>query len=447
MAYDDRDRVIAWLAEGHGDKLTTLDRAILTTIAHHANSHTGHSWKGVDYLAAVWGVDGRSARRSITRLHRLGYLETAERGTGQRRARYRLAGELIDTQVGGHSGPPTSTEEGGPKQQSRGTETTKKQDLGVPRISESSRSYSGEMTTDGATPRPPKGSAGAAPTEAVKQQISQTLNYTPEETTAWIEDRLTGRQVSNVDAYLLSCLNNHVADTAKTPAARGSTKASRKPVPAKAAAKPSKKTSSKTAGKFTCPRCNRDFPTAKSLSSHDGHCRTTQCPVCNTTIKTRDLGDHHKRIHRAAFIRSIQDMPPCPHGTPGGNLPEPLGPSALWRNCSGCRTDAMREHYGGPAGQVCEYWVPGIGKCKSAQDVRLYPGHRYRCPDHTPEALAERKATPTFSMTDWQAEKRSGATDLSLNDWLIEKPVNGRQPLRIFHGHRGLSGKRLNWLV
>ena len=121
MAYTDRDRVIAWLAAGHGDKLTTLDRAVLVTIAQHANSGTGHSWKGVDYLATVWGVDSRSIKRSITRLHRQGHIETPERGTGQRRARYRLAGDLMNTEVGGPSGPPTGTEVGGPKRQRRGT--------------------------------------------------------------------------------------------------------------------------------------------------------------------------------------------------------------------------------------------------------------------------------------------------------------------------------------
>jgi hypothetical protein len=106
MTYTDRDRVIAWLADGHGDKFTTLDRAVLTTIAQWANSQTGHSWKGVDYLATVWGVDGRSIKRSIARLHRLGHIETAERGIGHRRARYRLAGELMSTDLGGHSGHP-----------------------------------------------------------------------------------------------------------------------------------------------------------------------------------------------------------------------------------------------------------------------------------------------------------------------------------------------------
>jgi Helix-turn-helix domain len=223
MAYADRDRVLAWLADGHGDKLTTLDRAVLTTIAQYVNSQTGLSWRGVDYLATVWGVDSRSIKRSIARLHQLGYLETAERGTGQRRARYRLAGELINTEVGGHSGHPTQTEVGGPKQQSRGTETTKKGDPGVTRISKSSRSYSGEMTlTDGATHRAPLGSLGAAPD--VVDQIRTTLNLTADEAAKWIEACLTDRQVSNVDAYLVKCLGNHVADKAKAAATRGSAK-------------------------------------------------------------------------------------------------------------------------------------------------------------------------------------------------------------------------------
>ena len=281
MTYADRDRVIAWLADGHGDKLTTLDRAVLTTIAHHANSGNGHSWKGIEYLAAVWGVDSRSVKRAITRLHRLGHIETAERGTGHRRARYRLAGELMSTEVGGHSGPPTGTEVGGPKRQSRGTETTKKGDLGVPRISESSRSYSGEMTTDGATaPGSLRGSPGAAPTVAVYKQIQERLGLDDGRVAEWITGKLDGRQPRNVDAYLLRCLDNQVADTAKAgarPAAgRSSTKKSAaKPESAKAGRK---KTTSKT-GQFTCPRCGRVFESARSLSSHDRHCRTVQCPV------------------------------------------------------------------------------------------------------------------------------------------------------------------------
>lgn len=294
MSYDDRDRVIAWLADGHGDKLTTLDRAVLTTIAQYVNSQTGLSWRGVDYLATVWGVDTRSIKRSITRLHQLGYLETAERGTGQRRARYRLAGELINTGVGGHSGHPTQTEVGGPKQQSRGTETTKKGDLGVTRISKSSRSYSGEMTIDGATHRAPLGSPGAAPT--VVEQIREKLSLTAVEADRWIEGCLAGRQVSNVDAYLLKCLANHVADTAKAAATRGSAKktAAKKATPAKKGA------AKLSAGKFTCPRCGRDFPTARSLSSHNSHCATVQCPVCNATVKARDLSDHRVRRHAPA---------------------------------------------------------------------------------------------------------------------------------------------------
>jgi hypothetical protein len=296
MTYDDRDRVIAWLADGHGAKLTTLDRAVLATIAQYVNSKTGHSWRGVEYLATVWGVDVRSVKRAITRLHRLGQIETAERGIGRRRARYRLAGEIMGTEIGGPRRPPIGTETGGPKQQNRGTETTEKGDLGVPRISKSSRSNNGEMTIDGATaPDSLGGSPGAAPTVAVHKQISETLNYTDDQTGKWIETKLAGRQPRNIDAYLLRCLNNQVADTAKATAGRSSTKKSA-PKPESAKAGQSKKTSGKTAGnrpkkKRTGTPCKADgcdtnlvTPEAKwtgycarHQSENRQHCKTEDC--------------------------------------------------------------------------------------------------------------------------------------------------------------------------
>jgi hypothetical protein len=179
------------------------------------------------------------------------------------------------------------------------------------------------------------------------------------------------------------------------PLGDSATKAPAKKAPAKAGGKQPKKTSSKTAGQFTCPRCDREFPSKKSLASHNSHCATAQCPECKVTVKVRELDDHRVRIHRGAFIRSIQDQPPCDHGVPGGDILEPNGSNRFWRHCEDCRVDGIRKHYGRqsstprPAGQVCEYWVPGLGRCRSVLDVRLYPGHRYRCPDHTPEALKE----------------------------------------------------------
>ncbi len=223
MTYDDRDRVIAWLADGHGDKLTTLDRAVLATIAQYANSGTGHSWRGVEYLATVWGVDVRSVKRAIARLHRLGQIETAERGIGHRRARYRLAGELMSTEVGGHPGHPKGTEVGGPKQQLRVTETTKKGDLGVTRISKSSRSYSGEMTIDDGATAP--GSLGVA-RRCADRGRSQT-DPRNSSTTPMTKQRSGSKPSSlvgnlrNTDAYLLRCLDNQAADTAKAKASPG----------------------------------------------------------------------------------------------------------------------------------------------------------------------------------------------------------------------------------
>lgn len=195
----------------------------------------------------------------------------------------------------------------------------KKGDPGVTRISESSsRSYSGEMMTiDGATlPGSLWGSPGAAPT--VVEQIREKLGMTAIEADRWIEACLAGRQVSNVDSYLLKCLANHVADKAKVTATRGSAKKT----PAKKAT-PAKKTAAKlSAGKFTCPRCGRDFKSKRSLATHDSHCATVQCQVCHATIKARDQFDHHQR-HRAEVaqtqlpLRSHPDRhSPCMTGRP-----------------------------------------------------------------------------------------------------------------------------------
>jgi DNA-binding IclR family transcriptional regulator len=94
MSYSDRDRVYAWLDAGHGEKLTTLDRCILVTIAERANDKSGLAAPGVGELARRWGIHPESAGRSVARLHRLGLLDTVSRGYGQHRARYMLAGEL-----------------------------------------------------------------------------------------------------------------------------------------------------------------------------------------------------------------------------------------------------------------------------------------------------------------------------------------------------------------
>jgi hypothetical protein len=400
VTYKDRDRVVAWLDAGHGEKLSTLARIALITIAENANGKTGLAWPGHELMITRWGMSAKSVKRAIAQLSGLGLLEIAQRGAYGRRSRYRLAGDLLpnasvdaDTEVHGGSGGIHSR---GHMDPINGvTQTPYYGVTQTPVYRSLLRSSNGEEDDDdGATPRAPLGSLGAAPT--IGRKISETLGYTDEQAAEWIETKLDGRTPSNVDAYLLRCLENHVADAAKAKAARDSaTKAPAKKAPAKAGGKQPKKTSSKTAGQFTCPRCDREFPSKKSLASHNSHCATAQCPECKVTVKVRELDDHRVRIHRGAFIRSIQDQPPCDHGVPGGDILEPNGSNRFWRHCEDCRVDGIRKHYGRqsstprPAGQVCEYWVPGLGRCRSVLDVRLYPGHRYRCPDHTPEALKE----------------------------------------------------------
>ena len=104
MSYSDRDRVYAWLDAGHGEKLTTLDRAVLVTIAERANATSGLSAPGIVEIARRWGVHPESAGRSISRLHRFGLVDTVTRGRGQSRARYSLTGEVAQP-VGGATSP------------------------------------------------------------------------------------------------------------------------------------------------------------------------------------------------------------------------------------------------------------------------------------------------------------------------------------------------------
>jgi hypothetical protein len=54
MSYKDRDRVYAWLDAGNGEKLTTLDRAVLVMIAERANTKTGVSAPGNKEPAQRW---------------------------------------------------------------------------------------------------------------------------------------------------------------------------------------------------------------------------------------------------------------------------------------------------------------------------------------------------------------------------------------------------------
>jgi hypothetical protein len=115
-----------------------------------------------------------------------------------------------------------------------------------------------------------RGSPGAAPT--IDRKVSETLGYTDEQAAEWIKTKLAGRQPSNVDAYLLRCLENHVAPTTKARAAKAARdsapKAPAKKGTAKAGGKQPKKTNSK-GGKFTCSNegCGREF----SSRSHSAH--------------------------------------------------------------------------------------------------------------------------------------------------------------------------------
>jgi hypothetical protein len=109
MAYKDRDRVYAWLDAGHGEKLTTLDRAVLVMIAERANAESGVSAPGDDEPARRWGVIPKSVDRAISRLHKLGLVDTVTRGQGQNRARYILTGEVAPPTGGPTSTPETSS--------------------------------------------------------------------------------------------------------------------------------------------------------------------------------------------------------------------------------------------------------------------------------------------------------------------------------------------------
>jgi ssDNA-binding Zn-finger/Zn-ribbon topoisomerase 1 len=255
----------------------------------------------------------------------------------------------------------------------------KKGDPGVTRISESSsRSNNGEMMTiDGATHRAPLESPGAAPTVAVHAQIRERLGLDDGRVSEWIATRLDGRQPRNVDAYLLRCLDNQIADTAKAKATRGSAKKTApKQESANAGGKQSKKAPAKKTGSKTCPDCGRDFSTARGLASHKSHHVTAQCPVCDKTVKARDLNDHRIGVHRAAFIRSIQDQPLCIHGVPGGNLPEPNGVWTSWRHCGRCQREAYQKRLAGQSST-------------------------------SPLPVQAKPPTPKFSMHDWETERRS----------------------------------------
>jgi hypothetical protein len=236
MAYDDRDRVLAWLDAGHGEKFSTTTRIVLVTMAEKVNSRTGLAWPGHELMVTRWGISSATVKRAIAQLCSLGVLEIAEHGSYGRRSRYRLAGELIEpvestqrahaepvtapnglTQIplqpqGAHTDPVTPS--GAHSVPVTGSLSTSNGLTVSPGSQSLLRSYSGvEDDDDGATPRAPLGSLGAAPT--IGRKVSETLGYTDEQAAEWIETKLDGRTPSNVDAYLLRCLENHVADAAR----------------------------------------------------------------------------------------------------------------------------------------------------------------------------------------------------------------------------------------
>jgi hypothetical protein len=223
--------------------------------------------------------------------------------------------------------PPTQRDHSEPL---TGSQRSGIRDHSDPRLSESSRSSNGEKTTDGATRLAPKGSLSAAPRQeipALQQEIMDALGYGLSEAKDWAGNKLKGKNLRNPDAYLRKCLANHVAENHQKPA-----------------------TKKKTGSAFICPRCGRGFFSKSSLGSHAGHCATTECPDCNSTVKARDLDWHRKHVHgidrgaeRLAFLASIRGQPPCIHGYPGGNIGQPgNSEDADWMRCPLCRNDAQR---------------------------------------------------------------------------------------------------------
>ena len=222
MTYKDRDRVKAWLDAGHGEKLSTLARIVLVTIAEEVYGNTGLALPGHELLITRWGMSEKSVKRAIRQLCGAGLIEIAEHGYWGKRSRYRLIGELAGpvvepigaTSPGGHTDP-LHDSSGGHTVPSGGHTDPLKGVTQTPDHQSHPRSSNGEDDDDGATHRAPKGSHGAAPgSEAIRKHISETLSLTPEKTDEWIANKLDGRtNIHDVDAYLRSCLTNHLADT------------------------------------------------------------------------------------------------------------------------------------------------------------------------------------------------------------------------------------------
>jgi hypothetical protein len=300
-------------------------------LATQTNGHTGLAWPGRDWFVKRWGWGGKSIEAAIVRLHKLGLIEIVERGMWRRRTRYRVT--LLQSIGPNPLGPMEASV--GPSQRGDRSYPARSQVLaGKDRLSESSRSQSGEMTTDGAARLAPVRSLGAAPRQAVpaiQQEIMDALGCGLSEAKEWATSKLNGRAPRNMDAYLRTCLENHIAETHRKPATK-KTETHRKPA------------TEKTGGGFSCPRCGRGFPSKSSLGSHAGHCATTQCTDCNSTVKKQDLNKHRLthgidlEAERRAFVASLLAQPPCIHGQPGGNIPQPGNTEdAGWMRCPLCR--------------------------------------------------------------------------------------------------------------
>ena len=80
VTYEDRDRVIAWLDSGGGDKLTTTERVILVDLAQHMNDRARQAWVGAETLARRWGLNRRTVDNIRSKLIKDGLIRRYRRG-------------------------------------------------------------------------------------------------------------------------------------------------------------------------------------------------------------------------------------------------------------------------------------------------------------------------------------------------------------------------------
>jgi hypothetical protein len=136
---------------------------------------------------------------------------------------------------------------------------------------------------------------------------------------------------------------------------------------------------------FTCPRCDRGFPSKSSLSSHAGHCSTETCPDCGKTVKTRDLDWHRRTVHNyktphEAFVAGLATQPPCIHGVPGGNIPrpdvgDPMTNMTGWMRCPNCRHDNAKRSAGA---RLCSICSQPLGDAYERLGRTTHPGCRVK---------------------------------------------------------------------